>query len=72
MTGIKKEEARTANWKRQPAYENNMAKSVGMIITCNCCDRVIWADENWVEQYQDNNGYCKECSEGIDNEFNNQ
>jgi hypothetical protein len=53
----------TSKWERQPAYENVMARSVGMMMSCNSCDRIIWEDENWIEGYQNSAGYCKECSE---------
>lgn len=38
-------------------YANIYAHAVGMITSCNCCDRVIFADE-----YIDSPaGYCPEC-----------
>ena len=46
---------------REPMYENDMCKSVGMMATCNCCDRIIFVDENYKDQYIQNGGYCKEC-----------
>jgi len=46
---------------RKPLFENAMAESVGMRATCNECDRIIWEDENWLENYIDNGGYCKDC-----------
>lgn len=42
-------------------YENAMTESVGMKATCNSCDRIIYEDENWKEQYKENGGYCKDC-----------
>ena len=44
-------------------YENEMAKAVGMMATCNCCDRIIYEDENWHKQYVETGGYCKQCHE---------
>ena len=61
---MKKEEARTKDWPRKPAYESDECKAVGLMATCNFCDRVIWADENWMEEYAENGGYCKECVTG--------
>jgi hypothetical protein len=48
--------------RRKPMYENAMAKAVGMMATCNSCDRIIYEDENWLQGYQDSIGYCKECA----------
>lgn len=48
---------------RKPMYENEMCQSVGLIATCNCCDRIIFEDENYKEQYIESHGYCKECNE---------
>lgn len=50
-------------WDRQPMFENEMCESVGLMATCNSCDRIIFADENWMEGYQDSAGYCRECLE---------
>jgi len=52
--------------QREPMYESDMCKSVGMFMSCNSCDRIIFEDENWTaEDYQDNAGYCRECAEGL-------
>ena len=52
--------------ERKPMYENEMTKAVGLIATCNGCDRIIFEDENWKEQYIDSHGYCRECCEEIE------
>lgn len=49
------------NWDRKPAYENSMAESIGLMATCNSCDRIIFEDENYMEKYSENGGYCKDC-----------
>lgn len=49
--------------ERNPMYENDMCKSVGLIATCNCCDRIIFEDENYLNEYIESGGYCKECNE---------
>ena len=49
--------------RRIPAYENEMCKVVGLRCSCNGCDRIIFEDENWMENYAENAGYCKECSQ---------
>lgn len=56
---------------RKPAYENDMCKSVGMMATCNSCDRIIFEDETWMEKYSNNGGYCKECDAEIENNGTN-
>jgi hypothetical protein len=48
---------------RKPAHENEMCKQVGLMATCNSCDRIIFEDENYMEQYVESGGYCKECAE---------
>lgn len=48
---------------RKPMYENDFAKSVGMMATCNNCDRIIYEDEEWKDKYIETGGYCRECSE---------
>lgn len=47
---------------RKPMYENPMTKAAGLMATCNACDRIIWQDENWREQYVQSGGYCRECA----------
>lgn len=49
--------------KRQPMYENEMCKAVGLIATCNACERIIFEDENWQQGYTENHGYCRGCAE---------
>lgn len=49
------------NNKRKPLYENEMCESVGLMATCNSCDRIIFEDENWLDEYKENGGYCKDC-----------
>jgi len=46
---------------RQPDFENEMCKSVGLYMTCNACDRIIFKDEKFRKQYKKNGGYCSEC-----------
>lgn len=48
---------------RKPMFENDMCKSVGLMATCNACDRIIYEDEKFKKQYIKNGGYCKECDE---------
>ena len=62
---IAKEVKRTASWPRKPAYESLMAKSCGMMASCNSCDRIIWEDENCMDSYMENDGYCPECAKEI-------
>lgn len=50
---------------RKPMYENEMCKSVGLMATCNACDRIIFEDEKWKKEYSNNGGYCKECADEI-------
>lgn len=47
--------------QRQPMYENEMCKAVGMIASCNECDRIIFDDENHKEKYTASGGYCSHC-----------
>ena len=54
---------------RKVQYENAMCKAVGLICTCNACDRIIYEDENYLQQYIESGGYCRECNE--ENNFNN-
>lgn len=49
--------------ERKPMYENEMTKAVGLIATCNGCERIIFEDENYKEQYIASHGYCRECNE---------
>jgi hypothetical protein len=51
--------------ERQPMYENEMCRSVGLRATCNSCDRIIFEDENWKEDFSENGGYCPECFNSI-------
>lgn len=61
-----------SNTKRKPLFENAMCESVGLVATCNCCDRIIFEDENYLEQYKESGGYCKDCNEeGDGGEFVN-
>jgi hypothetical protein len=46
---------------RKPAYENEVCREAGLMMTCNGCDRIIWVDENYVEAYAKSRGYCREC-----------
>lgn len=48
---------------RKPMYENEMCRSVNMMATCNGCDRIIFEDENYLQEYKDSAGHCKECNE---------
>jgi len=50
---------------RRPMYENKMCKSVGLIASCNNCDRIIFEDEKWLQGYKKSGGYCRECSKEI-------
>jgi hypothetical protein len=50
---------------RIPAYENEICKSVGLIATCNSCDRIIFEDENFMEEYSNNGGYCSDCNNDL-------
>ncbi len=50
---------------RKFMYENAMCEAVGLIATCNNCDRIIYEDENYKEEYIESHGYCKECNEEI-------
>lgn len=54
-----------SNDERKPMFENKMTKKVGLMATCNSCDRIIFEDEKWKSQYKKNGGYCKQCQ----NEF---
>lgn len=51
-----------AHEDREIMYENEMTRSVGLMATCNNCDRVIYVDENWKDEYSNNGGYCKDCA----------
>lgn len=51
----------TTTTARKPLYENQMCKEVGLIASCNGCDRVIFEDEKWLKQYTSNGGYCSDC-----------
>jgi hypothetical protein len=48
--------------KRKPMFENQMCESVGLVATCNACDRIIFKDENWLKGYKESFGYCRECA----------
>jgi len=50
---------------RKILFENEMCKSVGLYATCNACDRIIFEDEGWLEEYKEYGGYCKECCEDV-------
>jgi hypothetical protein len=54
--------------KRKPMYENEMCREVGLMASCNCCDRIIFEDENYLQEYIESGGYCKECNEEIKND----
>lgn len=43
-------------------YENAACKKVGLMATCNSCDRIIYTDEKWLKQYKTNGGYCSDCA----------
>lgn len=47
--------------ERTPMFENDMCKSVGLMATCNACERIIYEDEQWKDQYSTNGGYCSDC-----------
>ena len=49
--------------ERKPAFENDACRHVGLMATCNACDRIIWEDEDWMGRYAENAGYCRECDE---------
>lgn len=51
-----------STWDRKPMFENSQCEQVGLFATCNCCDRVIYEDENYRDQYIESGGYCKECN----------
>lgn len=58
---------------RKVMFENNRCRAVGLIMTCNNCDRIIFEDENWsVDDYRDNAGYCRECAGETDNQTENK
>ena len=48
------------NNTKQPVFENEMCKSVGMWCTCNSCDRIIFEGEKYYE-----GGYCEECAKEV-------
>lgn len=54
---------------RKPMYENDMCRAVGLMATCNGCDRIIYEDENYLQQYIASHGYCRECNEEEPNDF---
>jgi len=47
---------------RKILFENKMCRISGLMATCNCCDRIIFEDENWLDDYQESGGYCRECA----------
>jgi hypothetical protein len=51
----------TTTTDRKPMYENDMCRASGLIAACNCCDRIIFEDENDLNSYQDSGGYCSWC-----------
>lgn len=50
-------------------YESDICEEIGLIASCNNCDRIIFKDENWLPLYQSNGGYCKECAKEIEDEM---
>ena len=56
IVGIAKE-------RRKPMFESFMCESVGLIATCNSCDRIIFEDENYKKEYIASGGYCKQCND---------
>lgn len=53
---------------RKPMFENDMCKQVGLIATCNACDRVIFEDEKFKTRFKKNGGYCAECDEEMESQ----
>lgn len=51
---------------RKPLYENEMCKLEGLRATCNNCDRIIFEDENYLNEYIESGGYCRQCNEESD------
>ena len=47
--------------KREPMYENDDCRRVGLMATCNACDRIVFEDENDREAFVAAGGYCSEC-----------
>jgi len=47
-------------------FENDDCRKHGLMASCNCCERIIYADEMTPLDYEMNGGYCFEC---IVNEF---
>lgn len=44
-------------------FENEMCRTVGLMATCNSCDRIVYADEKRTYQI---NGYCPECQKELE------
>lgn len=53
------------NVERSFLYENDVCEMMIIPASCNCCDRIVYADEMTAEQYTSNGGYCPECGEDM-------
>jgi hypothetical protein len=56
--------------ERKPMFENEMCEEIGMVATCNGCDRVIFKDEKWKTGYIKNHGYCRQCVKKMNEQEN--
>lgn len=45
----------------RPDYENDDCRRVGLMASCNACDRVIFEHENDMPAFTASGGYCAEC-----------